>query len=246
MQSFIKEHMDKQALRLSELYLAETYDLHTINLDAFERYKTQEAEILNRARYFMRLRARSPENWEKEMKPPEKMTEEEKAKESKEMAAELAKMGEDPFRQEMDVAAYVRGYYLTAALRFVDSVALSINSRLFREVVEKLDLYLDQKLGIIGASGKYGDISSEVEKELTLYPTTDRNVYDRLMSEDDATARKRDVLKDEKSKFEKAAESISELERASINVNDMVDVENFDGFPDMTSPRSGHTMLDEV
>jgi hypothetical protein len=43
-------------------------------------------------------------------------------------AAEIGdeQLGPDPFKLELEVAAYIRGYYMTAGLHFVDSVCLSV------------------------------------------------------------------------------------------------------------------------
>ena len=55
----------------------------------------------------------------------------------------------------MNIAAYVRGYYLTAAHRFVDSAALAVHSGLFHGIVEAIEAYLYESLGLRYESGEW-------------------------------------------------------------------------------------------
>jgi hypothetical protein len=78
---------------------------------------------------------------------------EERSKEMNKRAAEIKdeQLGPDPFKLELEVAAYVRGYYMTAALRFVDSVCLSVHGKLFRSISQSIFYYLETQLGIAGS-----------------------------------------------------------------------------------------------
>lgn len=64
-------------------------------------------------------------------------------------------LGEDPFKIEIEVAAFVRGYYLTAADRVCDQICLTIHSDLFKQVHEKIFRYLEGKLGLDQGNSKF-------------------------------------------------------------------------------------------
>lgn len=63
-------------------------------------------------------------------------------------------LGEDPFRAEIDVAALVRAYYLTAADRICDQICLNIHSSLFKQAQENIFRYLEGKLGLDRGNSK--------------------------------------------------------------------------------------------
>jgi hypothetical protein len=63
-------------------------------------------------------------------------------------------LGKDPFDLELRVADYIRGYYITAGLRFVDSVCLSMHGKLFKSIRDKIFFHLETVLGITGPDGK--------------------------------------------------------------------------------------------
>lgn len=63
-------------------------------------------------------------------------------------------LGEDPFKIEIEVAAFVRGYYLTAADRVCDQLCLTIHSDLFKQVHENIFRYLEGRLGLDQGNSK--------------------------------------------------------------------------------------------
>ncbi|TDZ39060.1 Interferon-induced GTP-binding protein Mx3 [Colletotrichum spinosum] len=187
MNYFLEERRGEALSFLGDIYAMETFQLFTINKKAFADYERSESRVLTRYRHVMRWHAFSGEN--SEYHDWEKMTPDQRAQEEKRHAIELAKMGPDPFDKELKVAAYVRGYYMLSALRFADTICLSVTSRLMPKIIHELDFYLDHQLGLIGG--------------------TDESIFTRLMEEDDATARKRERLKGELEKFNKALDSIT-------------------------------------
>ncbi|OLN87080.1 Interferon-induced GTP-binding protein Mx [Colletotrichum chlorophyti] len=195
MAKFLMERRREASEFLEEIYAMETFQLFTINKKAFEDYERSESRVLQRYRHVMRWQAFSGEpsdfhDWDK-------MTPDQRAHEERKHSSELAKMGPDTFDKELKVAAYVRGYYMLSALRFADTVCLSIISRMMPRIIQNLDFFLDGELGLIG--------------------TRDDAVYTRLMEEDDDTARKRERLKGELEKFKKALESITTNELEGIS-----------------------------
>ncbi|KAI1639864.1 P-loop containing nucleoside triphosphate hydrolase protein [Biscogniauxia mediterranea] len=189
---FLDEHEALQRARLVELFHNETYKMDTINHRSMEQFKMQELETLERPRAFWRIRAASNGDTKvtrllKEMSPGERV------KEKRLLNECLAKLPEDPYKMEIEVAATVRAYYLTAATRFVDAVTMDVNSRLFRGFREgSLDYYL--------------------EKELGLHPYPSPAVYTHLMEEEESTSHTRQQLKKDEHKLVKAIESILTLE----------------------------------
>lgn len=131
-QTHLKEFIDKivadQRARLSEMYDSETYQMYTLNEDAFTRYKAQELDQLRRARAIYRLKAVALIGWDYEIKKPEEMSDDERTKEHRILTTQLPKIGNDPYDTEIEVASFVRGYYITAATRFVEGVTMNVNS----------------------------------------------------------------------------------------------------------------------
>lgn len=187
MDQFLEDRRMETLAFLQEIYNMEVFQLFTVNKKAFEDYERSESRVLTRYRHVMRWQAFSGEALE--FHEWEKMTPDQRISEERKHSIELAKMGPDTFDKELKVAAYVRGYYMLSALRFADTVCLSLTSRMMPKIIAQLDCYLEQQLGLIGG----------------LDPT----VFSRLMEEDDDTARKRERLKGEREKFKKALESIT-------------------------------------
>ncbi|KAI1131131.1 dynamin family protein [Nemania abortiva] len=200
-QAHLKEFIDRivatQRGHLSEMYDAETYQMYTMNEDAFTRYKAKELEQLRRARAIYRLKAVALVGWDYEIKMLEDMSDDERSKEHRMLSQQLPKIGNDPYETEIEVAAFVRGYYNTAASRFVEGVTMSVNSKLLRIMGStELDIFMDEQLGIFG--GK-----------------TAPNVYEHLMEEDMNTANLREQLRGEMDKLSQAMTSINSLECSS-------------------------------
>ncbi|RYP42562.1 hypothetical protein DL767_000086 [Monosporascus sp. MG133] len=196
LRAFLVEHETRQRARLIDRFHDETYQMFTINDEAYERFKAQEAEALDRARNIARLKAATLIDWNYVTPPVEKMSPEAKKKERQMMNDLLPRLGEDPFKTELQVASVVRGYYLTSATHFVEGVTKDVNSRLFRSFSQgELDTFLDRALGLFP------------------YPTPD--IYQSLMEEDAQIAREREQLKRERDKLRIAIESIAALENSS-------------------------------
>ncbi|KAI0026217.1 P-loop containing nucleoside triphosphate hydrolase protein [Xylariomycetidae sp. FL0641] len=196
LREFLNQAVASQRGRLSEIYDAETYQMYMMNEDAFTRYKAQELEELRRARAIYRLKALALVNWNYVIKKSEDMTQEERAAERGLIAQHGPRLGKDPYDTEIEVAGFVRGYYMTAAVRFVEGAAMNVNSHLFRTFVESdLDMFMDEKLAI--------------------FRSADPSVYNHLMEENEHTAKLRDQLKREKDKLTRAMSSINGLENSS-------------------------------
>jgi uncharacterized protein YqgV (UPF0045/DUF77 family) len=207
MKRFLDEHYNDTLAFLTKLYDMERSQLFTIDHKSFERYQQSEMRLLTRYRHFMRWAAFSGD-LSAEFLLWEDMSEDQRAADERRRATDSAKMGPDRFGKELLVAGYVRGYYLLAGHRFADTVSLAITSQMFRAMIQTLDkeFYLDTKLGLIGAGAQGSP-----------------NVFERLMEEDDQTAKQRERLKVEKEKFEKALKSINELERQSSTTEQRMD-----------------------
>lgn len=187
----IKEHM-------LQIYRDESCKLMTFNSATFTQYETEELHLLEWFRHKMRMEAQGDASKSKGGKDWSTMSEQERRTESETRKAEIAKIGVDEFDREIKVIAYVRGYYRLAGLRFVDSIAQCVLCRLIPDLQEQLPLYLNERLGLIGRGGH--DINA---------------IYARLLEEDPAMAARREVLKKEKAKFEKAMASIEMLNSAA-------------------------------
>ncbi|RMJ16259.1 hypothetical protein CDV36_004089 [Fusarium kuroshium] len=188
---YLDERRHETLGALEMVYRLETYGLFTVNQEAFRRYQKDEQILLTRYRHQMRMLAagygdgRPPVPWES-------LTDEKRVQDDRRREADLAKLGPDSFERELEVVAYVRGYYRLAALRFADAVALHITNGMIPHIQRHLPYHLDRKLGLGG-----NDSTS---------------VYERLMAEDSATATRRETLRGEREKFAKALSSIEELE----------------------------------
>ncbi|KAI0878656.1 dynamin family protein [Hypoxylon argillaceum] len=196
LKAFIDGNVASQKARLFEMYNGETYQMYTMNEDAFTRYKAKELEQLRRARAIYRLKAVALVEWKYDIKKLEDMSDDERGRENRMLAQHLPKIGNDPYDTEIEVAAFVRGYYNTAASRFVEGVTMNVNCNLLRIVGSvDLDYFMDQQLGLFGK--------------------TTPNVYEHLMEEDVKTANLREQLRGEKDTLSQAMSSINGLECSS-------------------------------
>jgi hypothetical protein len=148
--TFFDDFETTQRAAATDLFNLETYRLFTINETAFEMYSQQELKVLQRAREQRRAKAIAEKTARQNGKP----FRDEGAR--KQAITQILKngLGKDPFEKEIGVAAYVRGYYMTAALRFVDSVCLSIHGKLFKDAREKIFYFLEHELGLDQSTGK--------------------------------------------------------------------------------------------
>lgn len=142
-----------QTAAIFDLFQAETYEMYTTNEDAFKRYQGQELETLQRARSIERLRTIGVFTSDYKTLRIEQMTQEQIAEERDKIGKNISKLGTDEFANEIGVAAIVRGYYILAATRLVESATLSVKSKLFRDVAsDNLHTFLENKLGLDRAS----------------------------------------------------------------------------------------------
>ncbi|KAK4238126.1 P-loop containing nucleoside triphosphate hydrolase protein [Achaetomium macrosporum] len=193
MRVFIETQKAELRQQLQFIYKLEAQRLFTKDEETLERHKMAEMKILVRHRNHFRIAAHNGEELCTVPKVDD-MTDEERKQEEIRMAKELKNLGPDPFEPELAVAAYIRGYYLTAANRFVDYVSIHIMSGLLPRVASVIETYLHEKLG------------------LTSHVTT-QEVLERLMSEGPEIEQKRRDLRAEKETLDGAMDIIVNLER---------------------------------
>jgi hypothetical protein len=194
MRAFIETHKFELRQQLHLIYSLEAQRLFTKDEEALERHKAAEMKILVRHRSHFRIAAHNGDELSAVPKLDD-MTDEERRQEETKMAKELKNLGPDPFEPELAVAAYIRGYYLTAANRFVDYVSIHVMSGLLPRVASVIDTYLHERLGLAGGRG------------------TDPDVLQRLMSEGPEIEQKRRDLRAEKETLDGAMQIIVDLER---------------------------------
>lgn len=149
---FINTHMDQQREVAEDLFKMELYKSFTINRAAIFDNEAKEYAKLKAARRNSRAKqwVLHEQRTDPKKKFPADLPQDEKNKLMQKRVSEVKdeKIGADTFDLELRVAAYVRGYYLTAGIRFVDNVCLSIHSKLFQNIRDDIFLYLEQKLDI--------------------------------------------------------------------------------------------------
>jgi hypothetical protein len=139
--TFLAAKEAEQRLVSMEFFRMEKESLFTINEEAFSRYKIEALEALKTARRMHRVNILYQRKIRAGIKL--KVSEEEfKCKITDEQ------LGIDPYARELDVAAYVRGYYTTARLRFIDVVCANINSKYFGTIKEECQNLLEHHLGL--------------------------------------------------------------------------------------------------
>lgn len=203
------EHQTETAKDLAVEYHLETVGLLTFNKEAFKQYQDAELMELSRYRHYMRLKARGMDTGN--YVSGDQLTEDKRLQEAKKREADMGKIGQDPFAREIEVVAYCRGYYRLAALRFSDHVASRLLHLTIPAIRRQLPYYLEDKLGL--RSGE-------------------PDVFIKLMEEDEATARRRETLKMEKEKFDRALASIEALEMGYVESISM-------GYEEQQAPTNG-------
>jgi hypothetical protein len=141
---FIERHISEQRQALEDLYGMEKLKSFTVNTSAMCDNVAKEYAALTAGRRRARANQRQT-----------KMAYEDHNRALRKKSDEVKdeQLGADPFDLELRVAAYVRAYYVTASIRFVDSVCLSIQSKLFRNIGGGVTNYLELKLDIVGRDG---------------------------------------------------------------------------------------------
>ncbi|KAK0640791.1 P-loop containing nucleoside triphosphate hydrolase protein [Cercophora newfieldiana] len=221
MQAFIDGLRVELREQLTRLYNLECQRLFTKDEASLERNKAQERKVLVRHRHHFRWAAHNGDEPPPVVRRVEDLTEEELAQEAVTIQKQMARMLPDPFEQELSVAAYVRGYYLTAANRFVDNVAIHVMSGLFPDVARKIETYLPEKLGLSGGSA-------------TLEKMRD------LMSEGPETERKRRELRAERERLDQGMAIIVGLESDNTGPIKSAPVNGHSMYNGMRHPHASH------
>lgn len=199
LKKFLVDRMTEVQTTLMQHYQLETRKYYTLDREALARNEEAERTLLTRHRHYYRMVTYLGEQRGKERPIPkdwEAMSDDERIRDKSMMNQELAKLGPDEYTREVGVCANVRGYYRTAATRFVDTCTMHISSGLLPDVTDQLSKsYLDNQLGVFDR-------------------TTPQTFLD-LMDEDETTAQKRASLKDDRNRFQLTMESIQRLENSS-------------------------------
>lgn len=194
---WLKIHKTRIAEQLERNLKMETSKIYTMDDDSFQRHRAHEAHMLKRNRHFYRWKAYNGDTVQERIEDWDKLSAEGRRKEEEKMVKEGAKLGDDSYEVELGVASHVRGYYLTAAMRFIDIIAMHITSGLFPDLETDIELYLDKNMGLDR-------------------PNLGAQVFEELMEEEQSTAERRVRLKAELERFEKAVREISDLNQTVI------------------------------
>lgn len=157
--------------------------------------------MLRRTRHFYRWKAYNNDTVAEKLEDWKTMTAEAQRREEERIQKEQVRLGADDYSSELDVAAHVRGYYLTAAIRFTDVTAMHITCGLFPDLVDDIEMYLDKAMGLVGG------------------PSYDADVFVRLMEEEQSTAEKRVELKARVARFDRAVKEIQDLNKTVMRAS---------------------------
>jgi hypothetical protein len=184
---------------------------------AWENYREEEGAILRRARKAVRARAYVNKEITMRRRPPFR---DENAWKKAIADVKEDQLGKDPFETEIGVAAYVRGYYKTAALRFIDSVCLSIHGKLFRNARKEIFYFLEQQLGLDTGNGEFFAVTISRVAELIKYIGEQR--CRELMEENAQVAARRAKLRKEKDSLNKFTQRLYQLaqDNAALDAQD--------------------------
>jgi hypothetical protein len=138
--AFIDKFELEQRDVFSKIYAREAYKLFTVNEAALREAQMKEIKELKDARRKRRVNLFIKKNELLGFKYPEKKVTDQD-------------LGEDSLKAEIDVAGYVRGYYLTAARRFIDNVCHSMDADFFRTAKMDISFFLEGQLGIVSDNG---------------------------------------------------------------------------------------------
>jgi hypothetical protein len=136
----LRQETEQRAVSM-EFYKTEAAALFTINQGAFDLHKAEALAILQQQRRNRRVDCFMKNHPESEFKNAD-------AREAFKNKVTDADLGPDPFAKELDIAAYIKGYYTTARLRFVDSVCANMMSSYFGKIKEQLSYLLEDELGL--------------------------------------------------------------------------------------------------
>jgi hypothetical protein len=150
-----KQEIEQRAISM-EFYKTEAAGLFTINEAAFDLHKAEALEWLKKQRRNWRLDCYMKKQSDTRFK-------DDAAREAFKNKVTDAELGPDPFAKELDIAAYIRGYYTTARLRFVDSICANMKSRYFGKIKEEISYLLENKLGLDQGDSKYSKESHKLQ-----------------------------------------------------------------------------------
>ncbi|KAK6581294.1 hypothetical protein PZA11_005985 [Diplocarpon coronariae] len=205
LQSFIEKHKSEQRRFLGELHDLETFKSYTVNKASMGDQEAKELQCLTLARKLKRSRlfVERQMRIDKKMRLPVDMPMEEKDRKIRERVAAVKddQLPKDPFDSEVRVASYVRAYYMTAGLRFVDTVCLSIKCSLFRKIRDNVTFHLETELGILAARD-----GEEICRD--------------LMEEDDTVDKRRKNLRKEKERLDGFTSRLEALEKQIEKTDD--------------------------
>ncbi|TPX13650.1 uncharacterized protein E0L32_005853 [Thyridium curvatum] len=211
---FCREKRKELGAQLIRLYKIESFQLYTLDNETCLRHEHAERRVLGHIRHHSRWQAHQDKLDDVDYPKPaswDHLTEEQRAQEEARMAKEGAKLGPDPYETELGVAAYVRGYYLTAAWRFIDTVCLNFTSALFPEVAPSMIQLMNAHLGISDS-------------------TAEESIWKDMMEEDEEVANRRHVLQTQEKTFEDALRKIERLgiDSHSTSGADIIDSDDED------------------
>lgn len=229
MRAWLDTHKIRIFEQLNRNYKMETTKIYTMDDASFQRHRAHEAYMLKRMRHFYRWKHYNNDRTPEKIEDWDTMTADARRKEEERMQKEQTKLGDDPYEVELGVASHVRGYYLTAAMRFIDIIAMHITSGLFPDLDADIDQYLEKNMGLMGG----------VAPER----------FEQLMEEQKSTADKRVHLKTELQRFDRAVAEIVDLKqtvmRASIS-NGSVPSQPNGHDPELSMDLDGEAEHDEV
>ncbi len=147
---FLSQHEAQQRQQLQALYRLESHKMFTINHPAFLAYKAEELRKLHgdrRKRLVQCFVSKQAKIARRDLSAKSRADEEKKV--TNDM------LPRDPFRNEIDLAGYVRGYYKTAGLRFADNVCQNIQGNIFTQLHDKILGELERCLGLDEGEGMF-------------------------------------------------------------------------------------------
>jgi len=140
MEDFLEEQEKDQRKTTWEFFETERLSLFTINDESFNQYQREALEALTAQRRRIRLESYVA----KQIQNGAKINDEEKFRNS----VTDQQLGPDKYLEELNVAAYIRGYYTTARIRFVDTICANMNARYFQSIKRGVVDYLENSLGL--------------------------------------------------------------------------------------------------
>lgn len=150
-EAFLNECENEQRIATMEFYEIEKQSLFTINLAAFHRNRVEAYEALKQSRREQRVKAYTEIRLGKELSKELDMEKAKKDKDARKKFIDAVtdeQLGRDEFEQELEVAAYIRGYYTTARHRFLDSVCLNMHTRYFGKISAKIHGFLEDRFSL--------------------------------------------------------------------------------------------------